>query len=342
MSTPIASTAKSTDASVVDTAAKLARPRAKTRIGHSSWNTLAAERRSVTRRMRDEKMRTLGRLASNIAHEISTPTQFIGDNLHFLSGAFATLRASIESLSAPLDRSDDNGRAERLAGLQSDLALLDEEVSQAIQSSIDGIARIATTVGAMRVYAHPNASFAPCDLVQILQSTLTIARAETKYVAETTTQFEHLPAISGCASELCQTFLNLLVNAAHAIADSERKRGEITVTARNDGDFVEIAVQDDGCGIPMHVRESVFERRVTTKAVGRGTGQGLALAHAIVVKRHGGSIRFETETDVGTTFFVRLPIVSAHGTDPPVRVGVRGITETQQFTTSRADVEASS
>jgi signal transduction histidine kinase len=114
------------------------------------------------------------------------------------------------------------------------------------------------------------------------------------------------------AGEINQVLLNLVVNASHAIADVPREQGglgTITLSTRRDGDAVEISVADTGTGIPDHVRDKVFDPFFTTKEVGKGTGQGLMLAHAVVVKKHGGRIWFDSELGKGTTFFIRLPIV---------------------------------
>ncbi|MBN9520493.1 HAMP domain-containing histidine kinase, partial [bacterium] len=119
-----------------------------------------------------------------------------------------------------------------------------------------------------------------------------------------------LPPIPGLAGELNQVFLNLLVNAAHAVAAApggDGRKGTITISTRCAGNLVEVCVADTGCGIPEDVRGRVFDPFFTTKPVGQGTGQGLAIAHAAVVKRHGGAITFETEVGKGTTFVVRLP-----------------------------------
>jgi signal transduction histidine kinase len=127
-----------------------------------------------------------------------------------------------------------------------------------------------------------------------------------------------LPPVRCLSDEVSQVFLNLIVNAAHAIEDSPRAGagGLITITSRLDGDKVEVRVADNGTGIPAAVRHKVFDPFFTTKDVGRGTGQGLPLAHAVVVQRHGGSLRFETEEAAGTTFIVTLPLEPMHESAP--------------------------
>ena len=150
-----------------------------------------------------------------------------------------------------------------------------------------------------------------------IENTITVARNEWKYVAEMETQYDrslpHVPCLPG---DFNQVILNLIVNAAHAIADVVRdgERGKIVVRTRQCPNWVEIEVQDSGAGIPEHARDRIFEPFFTTKDVGKGTGQGLAIARSVVVDKHGGTIQFVTENGKGTTFTIRLPLdgVSLH------------------------------
>jgi len=197
----------------------------------------------------------------------------------------------------------------------ADIDYIMENAPPAIESSIDGLGRIATIVRSMKEFAHPDhgeKKFA--DLNQAIRSTLVIARNEYKYVAEIDTQFGELPAVPCYLGEINQVVLNLLVNASHAISDVVKDSGnlgKITVCTRIDGDTVEISIGDTGTGIPVAARDKVFDPFFTTKEVGKGTGQGLAIAHSVVVNKHGGTLHFETETGKGTTFFIRLPLDAA-------------------------------
>ncbi|MFN8546231.1 MAG: ATP-binding protein [Candidatus Binatia bacterium] len=151
----------------------------------------------------------------------------------------------------------------------------------------------------------------PADLNQALASTLTVARNELKYVADVETDFGDLPPVPCHLGDLNQVFLNLLVNAAHAIGDvvgTTGRKGQIGVRTAQEGGTVLIAISDTGGGIPEGIRDKIFEPFFTTKEVGRGTGQGLALARAIVVEKHGGTLTFESTLGHGTTFFIRLPV----------------------------------
>ena len=182
----------------------------------------------------------------------------------------------------------------------------------AIESSIEGLGRIATIVRSMKEFAHPDqAEKKFADLNQAIRSTLVVAHNEYKYVAEIDAEFGELPAVLCHLGEINQVILNLLVNASHAISDVVKDTGnlgKLTLRTRLDGSEVEISISDTGTGIPDTARDKIFDPFFTTKEVGKGTGQGLAIAHSVIVKKHGGTLRFETECGKGTTFFIRLPI----------------------------------
>jgi PAS domain S-box-containing protein len=264
-----------------------------------------------------QKLESVGRLAAGIAHEINTPIQFVGDNVNFLSGAFQQLlelcasyrSACSKAAHAPLS-AEDVARLKRDEEL-ADLEYLQANVSTSIASTVDGIGRVACIVQSVKAFAQPDRhERASADLNAALRDTLTVAINELKYVAEVETDFGAIPPIPCFVSDLNQVFLNLLVNAAHAIGDVVGKtggRGVIRVRTYQEGSIVVVAISDTGTGIPVAVRGRIFDPFFTTKEVGKGTGQGLALARAVVVDRHGGSLTFETQIGKGTTFFVRIP-----------------------------------
>jgi signal transduction histidine kinase len=194
----------------------------------------------------------------------------------------------------------------------ADLDYVLEEAPRAIDSAGEGLKRIAIIVRSMKELALPDQGRETlADLNKAIESALLVARGEFADVADLQTDFGDLPPVLCCLSEITQVVLNLLINASHAIFDAigdTRQRGTLTVRTRHLGDDVEISIGDTGTGIAEAVRAKVFDPFFTTKEVGRGTGQGLAVAHSIVVKKHGGSLRFETEWGKGTTFFVRLPV----------------------------------
>jgi PAS domain S-box-containing protein len=268
-----------------------------------------------------QKLEAIGRLSSGIAHEINTPVQFIGDNVRFLAEAFDDLWRLREVYRRCLDAVAvvDPGAAAEVARAEAevDLDFLREEVPVAVRQTLDGVDRVATIVQAMKSFGHPQSEGQePADLDRALADTITVAGSEFRLVADVTTSFGPLPPVVCHVGDLNQVFLNLLVNAAHAIADvvAERGgRGRIAVVTRHEGADAVIEIADTGGGIPAAIRHRVFDPFFTTKEVGRGTGQGLALARAIVVDKHGGAIDFLTEEGVGTTFVVRVPVAGRRG-----------------------------
>jgi len=268
-----------------------------------------------------QKLESVGRLAAGIAHEINTPIQFVGDSVHFAKDAMTDLARLIEAYQAAL-RAITEGAPAAEAGAQLariedeiDLPYLQENVPKSLDRVLDGVGRVATIVHAMKDFAHPDQKeMVPVDLNQAILNTLTIARNEYKYVAEVVTELTDLPQVTCHPGEVNQVILNVVVNAAHAIGeivkDSDR-RGLIRVSTRSEGDDVLVTISDTGGGIPEAIRDRVFDPFFTTKDVGRGTGQGLAIARSVVRDKHGGELTFDSEPGKGTTFLIRLPIHGA-------------------------------
>jgi PAS domain S-box-containing protein len=253
-----------------------------------------------------QKLESIGQLAAGIAHEINTPVQYIGDNTNFLHDAFRDLGAIVGHY-----RAGRKADAERIAQ-EADVDYLLEEAPKAIGQTLDGVKHVARIVKAMKEFAHPGSEEkAAFDLNHALQNVITVTRNEWKYTADIVTELApDLPNVTGLPGELNQVFLNLIVNAVHAIRSAPRAeglKGTITITTRRDKTFVEVRIRDTGCGIPESIRGRIFDPFFTTKPVGQGTGQGLAIAHAVVVQRHGGSISVDSEVGKGTTFTVRFP-----------------------------------
>jgi signal transduction histidine kinase len=287
------------------------------------------ERRLIEAELRQaQKLEAIGHLAAGIAHEINTPTQFVSDNLTFLAESWKpvdqllklyqriiheTARAGLgPGVGAEIEQAEQN----------ADLEFLLTEIPRAIEQSIDGSRRVAKIVRAMKEFSHPDsATKTPADINKAIETTITVARNEWKYVADIETGFDRsLPLVLCYPGDINQVILNLIVNAAHAIKDKnqEGQKGRITVSTKATGDCVQIAIADSGTGIPETIRSRVFDPFFTTKEVGKGTGQGLALAHNVIVRKHGGKIWFETEADRGTTFFIQLPISSEHTPVPSI------------------------
>lgn len=264
-----------------------------------------------------QKLESVGRLASGIAHELNTPIQFVNDSIHFISDAFSDLfpllamqQSLHQAASQGLPTDELVAQVTKAEG-DADLEYLLENVPRALERSVEGLERVATLVRSMKEFAHPEQKEkAPADLKRALESTLVIARNEVKYVADVQTDFEVLPLVTCHLSELNQVFLNIIVNAAHAIGDRVKgtsDRGLIRVRTRALDGQVEVSISDTGGGIPEAIRHKVFEPFFTTKEVGRGTGQGLAIARSVVVEKHQGTLTFDVTPGVGTTFFIRIP-----------------------------------
>jgi signal transduction histidine kinase len=283
-----------------------------------SFTDISEKRQMEIELRHAQKLEAVGGLAAGIAHEINTPIQFIGDNTRFLQDSF---RDGLEMITKyrEIRQQAENGpvRSDLLHELDAicqriEWDFLVTEIPKALEQMLDGVKRVATIVLAMKEFSHVDRSVekTPADLNRAIESTLVVSRNETKYVAEVVTDFAVLPPVSCHLGDLNQVFLNLFVNAAHAIGDVMKvtgQKGRITVKTREDGDCVVLTVHDTGTGIPEGVRGKVFDPFFTTKEVGKGSGQGLALARAIVVEKHGGTLTFETEMGRGTTFCVRLP-----------------------------------
>jgi len=267
-----------------------------------------------------QKLESIGQLAAGIAHEINTPIQAVGDNTAFLQGAFDDLRGALEAY-AELYEAARSGTPspdllDRVAGAveKADLDYLNEEVPGALTQSLEGIERVAKIVRAMKEFSHPGSEEkVAVDINHAIETTLAVARNEWKYVAEVVTDLDPaLPPVPSLAGELNQVLLNLLINAAHAIKEKMRdekgRQGRIAISTRCLRGQVEIRVSDSGCGIPEAIRERIFDPFFTTKPLGQGTGQGLAITHAVIVKKHQGAITFESEVGKGTTFIISLPL----------------------------------
>lgn len=200
----------------------------------------------------------------------------------------------------------------------ADLVFLRDEIPRAIDRIKQGTQRVATIVRAMKEFAHPDATeMAPADLNRATDTTLLIARSEYKYVATVDLQQEELPAVTCNVGELSQVFLNLPVNAAHALADAGRdaRSGRIIIRTRLVEGWAELEFEDNGCGIPEDIMQKIYDPLFTTKEVGRGSGRGLAIARSIVLDKHAGRIGVTSTPRIGTCFTLHLPVGDAPSGD---------------------------
>jgi PAS domain S-box-containing protein len=290
-----------------------------------------------------QKMEAIGQLAAGIAHEINTPTQYVSDNTTFLQESWSGI-SRLLATSTRLREEAASGHVSEasLAEFDAireeiDLEYLLGEIPQALSQSLDGLHRVSKITRAMKEFSHPGQeSKKAVDINHAVETTVTVARNEWKYIADVETHLDaSLPQVPCLAGEFNQVLLNLIVNAAQAIAEArggraagdDAPKGKITITTLRVDVWAEIRITDTGCGIPERCRNRIFEPFFTTKEVGKGTGQGLALAHNVIVQGHGGRIWFESEAGVGTTFFLRIPLQAA---DPAI---------TNAVTAQRADEE---
>jgi len=262
------------------------------------------------------KLESVGQLAAGIAHEINTPIQYVSTNIDFLAQSFADIDQLIEHLTTRIsteyqDKDLQQGMEEDLD--EADWGFLRQEVPLALEQSRAGTEQVSAIVRAMKEFAHPGTKERqPTDLKKILDNTILISRNEWKYVAELETRFAPLPPVPCLREEMGQVFLNIIVNAAHAI-DAQRKKtgtedkGKITITTALRDGMAEIRIHDNGSGMNEETQQHIFEPFFTTKEVGQGTGQGLTIAHNIVTIQHHGTLSVESTPEQGTTFTILLP-----------------------------------
>lgn len=264
-----------------------------------------------------QKLESIGHLAAGIAHEINTPIQYIGDNGKFLQDAFRDLLTSVASNAGVALSSEPESSGKHLPSQQEldqgVIEFLRVEIPKAIEQLLEGVDQVARIVRAMKEFSHPGPiEKLPLDVNRAIESTILVSKNEWKYVADVTTDLDHtIPPVPCVAGEFNQVMLNLIVNSAHAIRDVVRgtnEKGTIHISTKGNGTFVEIRVTDTGCGIPEAIQSKVFDPFFTTKPVGQGTGQGLAIAHSVIVQKHRGTIALESTPRQGTTLTIKLPL----------------------------------
>lgn len=268
----------------------------------------------------NQKLESIGLLAAGIAHEINTPTQFISDNARFLLDAFGQLSRIIAGYQDVVRAAEAKAlfpaevAAARSLEQDCEFEYLKGEIPRTLEQSLEGLGRVGKIVRSLKEFSHPGSpTRAAIDLNHAVENAIMVCRHEWKYVADVVTDFEpSLPPVPCLADEFNQAILNLLINAAHAIADarssSSDAKGTITVKTQQADGWVVVSIADTGAGIPDAIRDRIFEPFFTTKPLGKGTGQGLPIVRSVVVGKHQGKIGFVTQLGKGTTFTIQLPL----------------------------------
>lgn len=260
------------------------------------------ERRNLEHQLlQARKLESLGQLAAGIAHEINSPLQYVGDNLKFIERGIERILGFTKKY---IEQSTEI----------EDLAYLFEELPKAAAESLEGIERVAHIIKSMKAFAHPGSGQkTPANLNRAIENTVTVSRNQWKYDCDLNLSLDDsLPAVPCYENEFNQVLLNLIINAIDAIHEAQAKgvieRGKIRITSKQRGNFAVIRLEDNGTGVPESIRERIFDPFFTTKEVGKGTGQGLAIAHSIIVQKHGGKLYLDSEYKNGAAFVIEVPI----------------------------------
>lgn len=269
-----------------------------------------------------QKFEAVGQLAAGIAHEINSPIQYIGDNVSFFKDSFVDIVRVMNTYDLMWRELTKMGVVpeeftKKLEGVieDADIEYLWEEIPTSIEQGLEGVERVEKIVRAMKHFSHPGSDeMIVADINKMLENTITVCRNEWKYVAEVETDFSiDLPLIPCFVGEISQAFLNIIVNGAHAISDftnsGKKGMGKIFITTTRAENFIQIRISDTGGGIPQEIKDRIFDPFFTTKDLGKGTGQGLAIARRVIIDNHQGNLYFETPKGTGTTFVIDLPVI---------------------------------
>jgi PAS domain S-box-containing protein len=270
-------------------------------------------------RIHKMKLVSIGELAAGIAHEINTPIQFIANNTTFIQESYAAVIQLLLSYINFCESTDGFSNYDEYQSLKDfeeevDVEYLKDEVPVAIKQTLDGIDNVSKLVLGLKRYSRfDGESKVKTDCNQLIENTLVISKNEYKYIAEIETFLEDIPLVDACPGDISQVILNLIVNAAHAIADrediSKTGKGVITISSKLIGESVEVSISDTGVGVSDSIKDRIFDPFFTTKEVGRGTGQGLAISRSIIIDKHNGEFLFTSTLGEGSTFIFRIPVV---------------------------------
>jgi PAS domain S-box-containing protein len=267
-----------------------------------SGDDITENRALRMRSNQSQKLESIGQLASGVAHEINTPTQYINDNTLFLKDAFVKIISYVK---------DDKKQFSK--EVSDDIAFYTDEIPKAIEQTIEGIGRISKIVSSMKQFSHPGSQQKiPYDVNKIIDDVVTITRNEWKYVSEMELVLDNtLPTIMCFPNAISQVILNIIVNAAQAInsryGTENGIKGLIKIETWMKNQNVEIIISDNGIGMSNKVKEKIFDPFFTTKEIGKGTGQGLAIAFSVINDMHGGTIAVESDANKGAVFIISLP-----------------------------------
>ena len=276
------------------------------------------ERTNLERKLEmARKLESIGRLASGIAHEINTPIQYVGNSVLFQKEAFNDLMKIHAQDNELIEACRKAGYFPELlsrrdtAAEEDDLQFIIDEIPLSCDRALDGVTRVADIVRAMKDFSHPGQKHKqPADINKLVKTTATVSRNEWKYHAQMELSLGDIPLVRCFQGNINQVLLNLIVNAAHAIRDKNLGTGAlgtISISTMQEEENAIIRISDDGAGIPDEIRDKIYEPFFTTKPVGEGSGQGLAITHDIIVGKHGGTIELESSPE-GTTFTITIPI----------------------------------
>ncbi|MFA6653095.1 MAG: ATP-binding protein [Candidatus Delongbacteria bacterium] len=266
-----------------------------------------------------QKMEGIGTLAAGIAHEINTPLQYISDNTLFIKDSFKKISdfySNVRKLSENCSENEVTYRENCLSAItetlkDTNLDYLMNEIPGALEESMNGIQIVRKIVMAMKTFSHPGLkTMQKADINDAITSTVTITKNVWKYVAEVETYpAENLPEITCHIGDINQVILNMITNSCDAIAEKKtEEKGLIKISTSFDKAFIYITIEDNGAGVPTGLKEKIFQPFFTTKQIGKGTGQGLALSYDIIVNKHNGGIKVDSEHGKGTIFTIKLPI----------------------------------